>query len=201
MSLPSTLIFDANIIFNLYKLKLLKVTLLSIPHPITTDFVSEEIESPEWREVKNAGMQAKGLNTKQTTDLYNTYTRIQEWNNNHKEKGHEEKEHYVSVNDVSLIILSKTRDALILTDDEDLQKAAKREGCSFENLKWIVDELGEAGIITPEQAIKAFTKTESIMHCSCKQYIAKYQKRVERRVAEPDQGYVCETVISREYSR
>lgn len=181
MSLPPTLIFDANILVYLSKLGLLPYVHLLVPNPITSDFVSHEMKAPKWSEIKEEGLRAIPLDKKMIAEVVATRTRV------HKR----DRKNNVSVADVSLIVLSTMSHAMILTEDKNLKKAACEEGCVVGSLRWLLDCMGESDVLPAEKMVEIFREAGKLMNRSYGGCIAKYQGKIERGVSEPEAAYVC----------
>jgi hypothetical protein len=63
-----------------------------------------------------------------------------------------------SYEDISVLVLAKSRETILITGDEDLRHAAISIGVDCHGTCWLIDYLADQSIITYAQAIAAYDR-------------------------------------------
>jgi predicted nucleic acid-binding protein len=133
------LILDTSICIDLYHGKLLKAVLQLKYKIILPDVMLAELEEPAGELLLEIGFIQEGTSGEETNNIFalrNEYANP-------------------STNDLVALYLAKRNTCDLITGDNALRNAAKREGVTAHGLFWLMDALVEFDIITKSNAFEA----------------------------------------------
>ena len=139
------LVLDTTICIDLFNGQLLK-KVTSLPYELVLPAVIvEELIEPPGENLIHIGYKRLQLDEEaidQIIDLRERYSRP-------------------STNELFALLLSKINSCEMLTGDNDLRKAAKEEGVTVHGIFWILDNLIEYNVLTPEEAADALERIKA----------------------------------------
>lgn len=131
---------------------------------IAPDVVIAELQTPDGRALVSFGLQKEELAgnevslVTQLAILYPAPSRV----------------------DLFALALAKARDAVLLTGDRHLRKAAEQEKVPVHGTLWILDKLIEQQIVTSQKAAQALEKMlakgSRLPHTECERRLKKWRK-------------------------
>lgn len=119
------LVFDTNVLIDLYVGNLLKEAFALPYQPTTSDFIIAEIESPPGRYLLRLGLQERELPGEQIDEI----------------EGLRVLYSGPSTNDLSALVLAKASEAILITGDKDLRIAAGIERVPMHGTLWLLEEI------------------------------------------------------------
>ena len=129
-------IIDANVIFDADVGGILQELFSLGLHIITNDFVIREIESIPRTRLEEMGLEIRDM----PGELINEILKI--------------REHHLdlSIGDISIIVLARHTNDIILSGDGPLRKEVKRYNIQLHGTLWVLDMLVEQNILSPKDA-------------------------------------------------
>jgi len=139
-SRPQLVVKDANIFIDLVNAGMLDLWCATGIATLTTDFVVSELKAgPQWGEaetlIESGAIEVAEFAAEETLQI-------------HSLRAH----HRVSMADGSVLYLSMSREARLLTGDRRLRRAAEKAGVEVGGLLWVIDELVAKSLLSPETA-------------------------------------------------
>ncbi|OGP92127.1 MAG: hypothetical protein A2157_13560 [Deltaproteobacteria bacterium RBG_16_47_11] len=139
------LVLDTTICIDLVNGQLLK-KVTSLPYELVLpDVIVEELIEPPGEYLIQIGYKKLQLDEEaidQVIDLRERYSRL-------------------STNDLFALLVAKINSCEILTGDNDLRNVAKEEGVPVHGIFWILDNLVEYNVLTPEEAADALERIKA----------------------------------------
>ncbi|ACX51834.1 conserved hypothetical protein [Ammonifex degensii KC4] len=107
----------------------------------TTDLILEEFRrgNPGPEELVRKGLKKRELNGEEVGYLYELACRYPR----------------PSRHDLSALVLARSLDAVLVTGDKELRKAAQREGVEVRGTLWVLKQLVDGGIVSKAEACEA----------------------------------------------
>lgn len=135
------LVSDTNIWIDLHHSNLLE-KVFQLPHQfVTTDFVWRELRKPPGHHLKDLGLAVEALSGNETMELFNLRQTL---NNS-------------SLADVSCYFVARERGWTLLTNDGALRKSGRRASLDVRGVLWILDELEQRQVLSPNDLFTALT--------------------------------------------
>jgi rRNA-processing protein FCF1 len=133
-------VIDTNTIFDLWCGGLLE-NIFQLPCKfIITDFIIHELRNPPFHLISSMGLLVESLSSDEVSEI----TEI---------LGTHEKPSY---EDISVLVLAKSRKTVLITGDETLRHIALEYGVDCHGTCWVIDYLANQSIITYTQAITTY---------------------------------------------
>ncbi|WAI02305.1 PIN domain-containing protein [Methanogenium organophilum] len=133
-------IIDANVIFDAVEGNILPEIFQLGYHIITTDFVVMlDIKSIQHSELIALGLIVQDM----PGELVEEILKLRE------------KHIELSIPDLSVFVMARHNDAIMLSGDGELRRVAKKAGVAFHGTLWLIDEMVEKEILQPERAAEA----------------------------------------------
>jgi len=132
-------IIDANVIFDAVAGDVLPDIFELGYHIITTDFVILEIKSIPHSELITHGLIVQEMPGELVEEILKM----------------REKHIELSIHDLSVFVMARHTNAIMLSGDGALRRIAKNAGITVHGTLWLMDEMVEKEIIQPERAAKA----------------------------------------------
>lgn len=131
---------DTNTIIDLHFCNLLSI-LFTLPCSfIITDFLRHEIRFPPFHELSRMGLLVESLTSAEVAEISEI---LDEYNK-------------PSYEDVSVLILAKSRNTILISGDENLRHVAVQKGIICYGTCWLLDYLANQSIISYKDAITAY---------------------------------------------
>lgn len=135
------LVSDTNIWIDLHHSNLLE-KVFQLPHQfVTTDFVWRELRNPPGHHLKDLGLAVEALSGNETMELFDLRQTL---NNS-------------SLADVSCYFVARDRGWTLLTNDKALRKSGRRASLDVRGVLWILDELEQHQVMSPNDLFTALT--------------------------------------------
>lgn len=160
--MPSkVLVSDTNIWIDLHKAEILEVV-FQLPYEfVVTDFVYRELGQPDGAELQQLGLTVLPLEAESIQALFGLRVEL---NNS-------------SLADVSCYYLASAHDWTLLTGDGALRTAGIRNGMTVHGVLWLLDELEEHALVTPEGLADAL---ESMCRHGARLPVAECERRIRK---------------------
>jgi hypothetical protein len=140
LSAQQSYVLDTNTIIDLHFGKLLQRVFRLPCHFVVTDILREELLNPPFDSLAEMGLLDESLTGDEVTEIQAFMDRYPELS------------HY----DVSVLILARSKNTVLISGDEALRNAAADNGVDCHGTCWLIDFLVSEGIITCSEAIGAY---------------------------------------------
>lgn len=142
MSNPQYYVVDTNTILDLHYGDLLE-SVFHLPYKfIITKFIVHELRNPPFHQLSTMGLIVESLDSEGVLELKQLMEEYQK----------------PSYEDISVLVLAKSRKTILITGDENLRHAAISKGVDCYGTCWLIHLLTEESIITYTQAIEAYDR-------------------------------------------
>jgi len=140
LNAPQFYVLDTNTILDLYFGNLL-TKIFQLPCKfVVTDFLTFELKNPPFHTLETMGVLVESLTPDQITELTEMMREYEK----------------PSYEDISVLVLAKSKKTILITGDEDLRHAAIQNGVQCNGTCWLIDYLANQVIITYTEAIAAY---------------------------------------------
>lgn len=136
-------IHDANVLIDLHTAKLLTVFFQLKFENHTTDFVVDEIEQSITEFIKSKKLQVKSWNADELLELA---------------IAHASQPKRISIQDCSVLLLTKKLGGILLTGDGNLRHCAEQSGVEVRGTLWIFDQLVDSKLLSMREATHLLEK-------------------------------------------
>ena len=140
MSNPQFYVVDTNTIFDLHYGKLLQITFRLPCKFLITNLIIHELRHPPFHELSSMGLLVENLNPDEVKELREMMGKYEE----------------PSYEDISVLVLAKARNTVLITGDEALRRAAADNSVDCHGTCWLIDYLASHTLITFSEAIAAY---------------------------------------------
>lgn len=131
---------DTNTIFDLHYGKLLQITFRLPCKFLITNLIIHELRHPPFHELSSMGLLVENLNPDEVKELREMMRKYEE----------------PSYEDISVLVLAKARNTVLITGDEALRRAAADNSVDCHGTCWLIDYLASHTLITFSEAIAAY---------------------------------------------
>jgi predicted nuclease of predicted toxin-antitoxin system len=107
---------------------------------IVTDFLTVELRDPPFDTLLELGLRVESLNSAEVGEITDISTKYPK----------------PSYQDISVLVLAKSRKTILITGDTDLRHVARVHGVDCYGTCWLIDYLANQNIITFTEAIEAY---------------------------------------------
>lgn len=142
MKSPPSYVLDTNTILDLYFGEILEEIFKLPCYFIVTDFLTNELRHPPFSTLAKLGLRVEPLTSTEVgeiTDILKDYSRP-------------------SYQDISVLVLARSRKTILITGDTDLRLVAIALGVDCYGTCWLIDFLANQHIITFTEAIVAYER-------------------------------------------
>jgi len=142
VSSPQYYVVDTNTILDLHYGDLLESVFRLSCKFVITKFIVHELRNPPFHQLSTMGLIVESLDSEgvlEITQLLEEYEKP-------------------SYEDISVLVLAKSRKTILITGDENLRHAAISKGVDCYGTCWLIHLLAEESIITYTQAIEAYDR-------------------------------------------
>jgi rRNA-processing protein FCF1 len=133
-------VVDTNTIFDLHYGKLLQITFRLPCKFLITNLIIHELRHPPFHELSSMGLLVENLNPDEVKELREMMRKYEE----------------PSYEDISVLVLAKARNTVLITGDEALRRAAADNSVDCHGTCWLIDYLASHTLITFSEAIAAY---------------------------------------------
>ena len=140
LSGPQFYVIDTNTIFDLWYGGLLEKIFLLPCKFVITDFIIHELRNPPFHLISSMGLRVESLSSEEISEIIEILERYEK----------------PSYEDISVLVLAKSRKTVLITGDEALRHAALEFGVDCRGTCWVIDYLADQSIITYSQAIVTY---------------------------------------------
>lgn len=140
MSDPHCYVVDTNTIFDLHYGKLLQVTFRLPCNFVITNFIIRELRNPPFHTLSSMGLLVEKLGPDGVKELMQMMDRYEG----------------PSYQDISVLVLAKSKNTVLITGDEALRRAASDNGVDCHGTCWLIDYLASESLISYSEAIAAY---------------------------------------------
>lgn len=140
MSNPQFYVVDTNTIFDLHYGKLLQITFRLPCKFVITNFIIRELHNPPFHTLSSMGLLVENLSSEGVKELRDMMGRYEG----------------PSYQDISVLVLAKARNTVLITGDEALRRAAADNSVDCHGTCWLIDYLANESLITYSEAISAY---------------------------------------------
>jgi hypothetical protein len=135
-------VLDTNTILDLYFGEILS-EIFKLPCIfIVSDFLTIELRDPPFGTLSNLGLRVESLNSAEVGEITEIMAQYPK----------------PSYQDISVLVLAKSRKTILITGDTDLRHAAMTLGVDCYGTCWLIDYLANQRIITYTEAIEAYER-------------------------------------------
>lgn len=138
--MPQFYVVDTNTIFDLHYGNLLQITFRLPCKFVITTFIIRELKNPPFHTLSTMGLLVEKLSSEGVAELL----------------GMMEKYEGPSYEDISVLVLAKTKNTVLITGDDALRRAAADNSVDCHGTCWLIDYLANQSLITYSQAIAAY---------------------------------------------
>jgi rRNA-processing protein FCF1 len=165
LSAPQYYVLDTNTIIDLYFGNLLH-KIFQLPCKfVITDLLREELLNPPFNALAEMGLLVEFLTSEEVSEI-----RVM--------MGRYPKPSYY---DISVLILARSKNTVLITGDEALRNAAADNSVNCHGTCWLIDYLANEGLITNTEAIAAYNiilkKPRYPPKEECKALLVKWKRR------------------------
>ena len=132
---------------------------------IITDFIRREIKFPPFDELSRLGLIVESLNSDEVAELYEL---LDEYDK-------------PSYQDVSVLVLAKSRNTVLISGDQNLLHVAIQKGVDCHGTCWLLGYLADQSIISYKDAISAYRTMQqngrNPPRDECKSLLSDWRKR------------------------
>lgn len=140
LSNPQFYVVDTNTIFDLHYGKLLQIAFRLPCKFVITSFIIRELRNPPFHTLSSMGLLVEKLNPDEVKELLEMMGRYEG----------------PSYQDISVLILAKNKNTVLITGDEALRRAAADNSVDCHGTCWLIDYLAHQSLITFSDAIAAY---------------------------------------------
>jgi len=141
---PQCYVVDTNTIIDLHCGKLLQ-KIFHLPCTfIITDFIIHELREPPFQELSSMGLHVESLNPDEILQITEMMERYEK----------------PSYEDISVLILAKSKKTVLITGDEALRHAAIANEVECRGTCWLIDYLANRSLISFSEAIEAYERIQ-----------------------------------------
>jgi hypothetical protein len=133
-------VVDTNTIFDLHYGKLLQITFRLPCKFVITNFIIRELRDPPFHTLSSMGLLVEKLSPSGVVELRDMMGRYEG----------------PSYQDLSVMVLAKARNTVLITGDEALRRAAADNSVDCHGTCWLIDYLANESLITYSEAIAAY---------------------------------------------
>lgn len=134
-------VLDTNTIIDLHFGKLLEKIFRLPCNFLVTDILSEELLNPPFDSLAEMGLGVGTLTEEEVGEIPVMMAKYPE----------------PSLYDISVLILARSRNTVLITGDQALRRAAADNSVDCHGTCWLIDYLADQGLITYAEAIAAYT--------------------------------------------
>jgi Uncharacterized proteins of PilT N-term./Vapc superfamily len=138
--MPQFYVVDTNTIFDLHYGNLLQTTFRLPCKFVITNFIIRELKNPPFHTLSSMGLLVEKLNSEGVAEIMDMMGRYEG----------------PSYQDISVLVLAKSRNTALITGDEALRRAAADNSVDSHGTCWLIDYLANESLITYTQAIAAY---------------------------------------------
>lgn len=165
LNAPQYYVLDTNTIIDLYFGRILP-KIFELPCRFSvTDFLASEFHEPPYNVLDELGLQFESLSSEEVAEISPI------------------REQYpkTSFYDVSVLILARSRNTVLITGDRALRIAAENNGVDCRGTCWLIDYLAREGLVSYTEAIEAYkVMKEEYQHPTweeCQALLNEWRKR------------------------
>jgi len=140
LSNPQFYVVDTNTILDLYYGKLLQIAFRLPCKFVITDLLIHELQNPPFHTLSSMGLLVENLKPAEVKELMEML-------------GKYEKPSY---EDISVLVLAKARNTVLITGDEALRHAAADNSVDCHGTCWLIDYIANQTLISFSEAIAAY---------------------------------------------
>ena len=140
MSNPQFYVVDTNTIFDLHYGKLLQIAFRLPCKFVITDFIIRELRNPPFHILSSMGLLVENLEPDEVKELIEMMGRYEG----------------PSYQDISVLVLAKARNTVLITGDEALRHAAADNCVDCHGTCWLIDYMANQNLISYSVAISAY---------------------------------------------
>lgn len=131
---------DTNTIFDLHYGKLLQITFRLPCTFLITNFIIHELRDPPFHALSSMGLLVEKINPDGVSEIQSMMARYEG----------------PSYEDLSVLVLAKARNTVLITGDEALRRAAADNSVDCHGTCWLIDYLANQSLISFSEAIAAY---------------------------------------------
>lgn len=131
---------DTNTIFDLHYGKLLPIVFHLPCIFVITDFIIHELRNPPFHTLSSMGLHVENLKPDEVKELMEMMERYEK----------------PSYEDLSVLVLAKSKNTVLITGDEALRHAAADNGVNCHGTCWLINYLTDQYLISFSEAIAAY---------------------------------------------
>ncbi|MFA5414576.1 MAG: hypothetical protein WC295_03705 [Methanoregula sp.] len=165
MSNPQFYVVDTNTIFDLHYGKLLPIAFRLPCKFVITNLIIHELQNPPFHTLSSMGLLVENLKPDEVKELMEMMGRYDE----------------PSYEDISVLVLAKARNTVLITGDEALRKAATDNCVDCHGTCWLIDYLASQTLISFSEAIAAYDlirkNRRNPPFDECKTLLARWKQR------------------------
>lgn len=156
---------DTNTIFDLHYGKLLPIAFRLPCKFVITNLIIHELQNPPFHTLSSMGLLVENLKPDEVKELMEMMGRYDE----------------PSYEDISVLVLAKARNTVLITGDEALRKAATDNCVDCHGTCWLIDYLASQTLISFSEAIAAYDlirkNRRNPPFDECKTLLARWKQR------------------------
>jgi rRNA-processing protein FCF1 len=158
-------VVDTNTIFDLHYGKLLPIAFRLPCKFVITNLIIHELQNPPFHTLSSMGLLVENLKPDEVKELMEMMGRYDE----------------PSYEDISVLVLAKARNTVLITGDEALRKAATDNCVDCHGTCWLIDYLASQTLISFSEAIAAYDlirkNRRNPPFDECKTLLARWKQR------------------------
>jgi len=158
-------VVDTNTIFDLHFGKLLQITFRLPCKFVITTFIIRELRNPPFHTLASMGLLVEKLSPDGVAELIEMMGKYEG----------------PSYQDISVLVLAKTRNTVLITGDDALRRAAADNSVDCHGTCWLIDYLANEDLISFAEAIAAYDlirrNRRNPPFDECKTLLAKWKQR------------------------
>jgi rRNA-processing protein FCF1 len=132
---------------------------------IIPDFIAHELRNPPFQSLSTMGLVVETLDSEMIPEITQIMERLEK----------------LSYEDISALILARSRRTILITGDQDLRHAAMEYGVDSYGTCWLIDYLANQSIITYKEAISAYVRIRNNRRNppfdECKSLLSQWRQR------------------------
>ena len=140
MSSPQFYVVDTNTIFDLHFGKLLQIAFRLPCKFVITNLIVRELRNPPFHTLSSMGLLVENLSPEGVKEMIEMMGKYEG----------------PSYQDISVLVLAKARNTVLITGDEALRRAAADNSVDCHGTCWLIDYLANQPLITYSEAIAAY---------------------------------------------
>jgi len=138
--MPQFYVVDTNTIFDLHFGKLLQIAFRLPCKFVITSFIIHELRNPPFHTLSSMGLLVETLSPEKVTELLGMMERYEG----------------PSYEDISVLVLAKAKNTVLITGDDALRRAAADNSVDCHGTCWLIDYLANQSLISFSEAIAAY---------------------------------------------